>query len=238
MQSPSALQAVVTGATKGIGRAIAEKLLANGVRVIATGRSPVPSVPDGAEYEAVDFDDADAIEQFASKLAKIEPNILINNAGISLALSFEDTRTEDMLRLFQVNVIAPFRFSQAVLPAMRRNRWGRIVQVGSLAGMMAVPKRTAYCASKFALDGMTVALASEVAQHNVLVNIVAPGFVDTPLARSLRSPEELAENAKAIPMQRLAQPEELAAFVAWMASPENTYISGQNIAVDGGFHRV
>jgi 3-oxoacyl-[acyl-carrier protein] reductase len=121
---------------------------------------------------------------------------------------------------------------------MKRKQWGRIVNVSSIFGKIGKELRGSYAASKFALDGLTAALAAEVAVDGILAHCVAPGFVDTELTRSILGDEGIKNLVARVPIGRLAKPEEIAAFVAWLAGPENTFISGQNIAIDGGFTRV
>jgi 3-oxoacyl-[acyl-carrier protein] reductase len=127
---------------------------------------------------------------------------------------------------------------KAVLPAMRAGKWGRIVNIGSIWSLISKAQRGAYSASKFALSGMTVALSAEAAADGVLANCVAPGFIDTELTRQTLGEAAMAEMAAQVPARRLGRPEEVAAFVAWLAGPENTFISGQTIAIDGGFTHV
>lgn len=230
--------ALVTGARRGIGRAIAEKLLAQGAKVVGTGTKPGGGIPEGCAYEAVDFSDPQATAAFAAAAAELAPDILINNAGINRIAPFADIAPEDFALVQQVNVTAPFLLCRAVVPAMKAKGWGRIVNVGSIFGKVGRAERGAYAASKFALDGMTAALAAEVAAFGILANCVAPGVVDTELTRTVLGPERIERMKADIPMGRLGSAAEIAAFVAWLAGPENTYISGQNIAIDGGYTRV
>lgn len=238
MAALSGRLAVVTGATRGIGRAVALRLLADGARVLATGRSPDGAGPEGCDYAAVDFADPPATAAFAATLAEREPDILINNAGINKVAPFADIDPDDFLRIQQVNVVAPFMLARAVLPAMRRRGWGRIVTVSSIWGRISRAGRASYSASKFAVDGMTAALAAEAAADGVLANCVAPGFIDTELTRAVLGPQGAAELAAQVPARRLGRPEEVAELVAWLAGPLNTYVSGQNLVIDGGFTRV
>jgi 3-oxoacyl-[acyl-carrier protein] reductase len=120
---------------------------------------------------------------------------------------------------------------------MRERGWGRIVNIASIWSVVSRPGRGSYSASKFALDGLTAALAAEVAADGVLVNCVSPGFVDTELTRSVLGEDGVAQLVSEVPAGRLAQPDEIAALVAWLAGPENTFVSGQNIVIDGGFSR-
>jgi 3-oxoacyl-[acyl-carrier protein] reductase len=127
---------------------------------------------------------------------------------------------------------------RAVVPGMRARRYGRIVNVSSVFGSITKEQRAAYSASKFGLDGMTAALAVEVADENVLANCVAPGFIETDLTREVLGQAGMDELAGRVPIRRLGQPEEVAALVGWLASEENTYLTGQNVLIDGGFSRI
>jgi 3-oxoacyl-[acyl-carrier protein] reductase len=228
----------VTGATRGIGAAIAERLLREGARVLATGTRPNGNTPPGAEYFAVDFTDDPAVAALAVEVEQGGFDIIVNNAGINKIGPFDELDPADFDRIQRVNVRAPFLLCRAALPYMRRQRWGRIVNISSIFGRVSKELRAPYSASKFALDGMTAALAAEVASEGVLANCIAPGFIDTELTRRVLGEEGMRELAERVPMRRLGQPAEIAAFVAWLVGPENTYVSGQNLVIDGGFTRV
>lgn len=230
--------AVVTGATRGIGAAIADRLVSAGARVLATGSRPDGAPPAGCEYWAVDFTDLIATQAFAEHLGRLDVDILVNNAGINKVSSFGEIDTADFMRIQQVNVLAPFLLARAVVPAMKVKNWGRIVTISSIWGKISRAGRGSYSASKFAVDGMTAALAAEVAEFGVLANCVAPGFIDTELTRQILGEQGVRELAAQIPIGRLGTPEEVADLVAWLVGPENTYLSGQNIVIDGGFTRV
>ena len=230
--------ALVTGATRGIGHAIASRLLADGATVIGTGRLADGAGPDGSVYKAVDFADPAAAEAFAEEVRTMGVDILVNNAGINKIAPFADIDPADFERIQRVNVTSPFLLCRAAIPAMREKGWGRIINVSSIWGTIAKAQRGAYAASKFGIDGLTAALAAEVAADGILANCVAPGFIDTELTRNTLGAAGMAELAAQVPQQRLGKPEEIANFVAWLAGPENTYISGQNLVIDGGFSRV
>ena len=230
--------AVVTGGTRGIGRAVAERLRDRGARVLVTGTRPGAAAPPGCEYHAADFEDPAATEALAETLRTLRPAILVNNAGITHPQPFGEIETPEFLRVHRINLVAPLVLSRAVLPGMRAARWGRIVNVGSIWGVISKAERATYSAAKFGLDGMTAALAAEVAGDGVLANCVAPGFVETDLMTNLLSEEQRAALAAQVPMKRFARPEEIAVFVVWLCSPENTYISGQQLVIDGGYTRV
>jgi len=232
-------RAVVTGGTRGIGHAIACRLIANGATVTITGTKEEPAnLPESAAYNAVDFSDRQATLDFAQRLRSTAPDILVNNAGINRNAPFADINLEVFEEIHQINVSAPLLLSQAVLGPMRESGWGRILNISSIWGKVSREGRAAYSASKFALDGITVALAAEVAPDGILCNCLAPGFVDTDLTRQTLGPEGIAKVVSQVPAGRLGTPEEIAEFAAWLVSPANSYVTGQNIAIDGGFTRV
>ena len=230
--------ALVTGGTRGIGWTIAERLLADGAEVTVTGTLAGGRGPVGTQYKAVNFTDDDATEAFADEVGANPPDILINNAGLNRNAPAAEIDMADFDDIHRINLRAPVSLIRAVLPGMRDRGWGRIVNLCSIWSKVVRPGRGSYAASKFGLDGFTAAVAAEVACDGVLVNAISPGFIDTELTRKTVSPEQLEKLLSDVPAGRLGQPEEIAAFVAWLVSPENTYISGQNIAIDGGFTRV
>lgn len=238
MRSNTKKKAVVTGGTRGIGLAIAKKLKQNDIEVLVTGTKFNHSINEDFIYRAVDFTSLTAIQEFSSFLKSFSPDILINNAGINKIDGFNDIKPEDFLQIQQVNTTAPFYLCQAVLPNMKKNRWGRIINITSIWSKISKIGRASYSASKFGLDGMVAALAAEVAEYGILVNCVSPGFVETDLTKEILGLQGMTDIAQQIPMKRLAKPEEIASFVSWLVSGENTYISGQNLVIDGGFTRV
>ena len=230
--------AVVTGATRGSGYSIAERLLEDGMDVIVTGTKMNAKYPDGAIYFQVDFFNNDSILAFVDFLKNKHVDILVNNAGINKIGKFASIDIEDFDRILRVNLRTPFQLCQAVLPNMRANNWGRIVNLTSIFGNISKEYRALYSSSKFGLDGMTAALSAEVSEFGILANSVGPGFIDTDLTRSVLGDKGISEIKKGIPMKRLGQASEIASLVSWLVSEENTYISGQNIMIDGGFSRV
>jgi len=230
--------AVVTGATRGIGFAIAKRLIKDGAKVIATGTKKDAKYPDGAIYYPVDFLINSSINGFIEFLKRQQVDILINNAGINKIGEFALIDIKDFDQILQVNLRTPFQLCQAVVPNMKNNNWGRIVNLTSIFGNITKEYRAPYSSSKFGLDGMTAALAAEVSEFGILANSVAPGFIDTDLTRSVLGNKGVFEVQKNIPMKRLGRIDEIASLVSWLVSEENTYISGQNIMIDGGFSRV
>lgn len=208
-----------------------------GARVVGTGTH---CDAKGAfdEYVQADFCDSEQIRACADFVRIVEPDVLINNAGINRNSPFVDIDPQDFERIQKVNVFAPFALCQAAIPGMKRKQWGRIVNISSIWGKISKEHRASYSASKFALDGMTLALAAEHAIDGILANCVAPGFTDTELTRRMLGDDGVRQILSTVPVRRMANVEEIARFVVWLGSQENTYITGQNIAIDGGFSRV
>jgi len=228
------LRALVTGGTRGIGKAIVEELQGLGVKVLFTGTKPKPGYKN---YYVVDFSDSNAVEIFADAIRKEPIDILINNAGINAIGEFEKLSLDTFKVVNTVNVIAPFLLCKAVIPYMKKKKWGRIINLSSIFGKVSKAFRAPYSASKFAIDGMTAALALEVAPYGILANCVAPGFIQTDLTMKILGRKGIEQMIKTIPMKRTGTPEEVARFVTWLAGPDNTFITAQNIAIDGGFTR-
>jgi len=228
----------VTGGTRGIGESIAARLHEDGAEVTVTGTRKGAAAPKGCSYLDVDFGDAAATERFAQRVADQQVDILVNNAGVNVVAPFAEIATDDFDRIHRVNVRAPMLLCRAVLAPMRARGWGRIVNVSSIFGVVSREQRASYSATKFALDGMTAALASEAAADGVLANCVAPGFIDTELTRRVLGEAGMVATASSVPAGRLGRPTEVAELVAWLAGPRNTYVSGQNVVIDGGFTRT
>jgi 3-oxoacyl-[acyl-carrier protein] reductase len=188
--------------------------------VLVTGRRPVAEAVDDLEYRAVDFTDSSALEAFAEEAREWAPDVLVNSAGINKLSPFAEIEPDDFDRIQAVNIRAPMLLCRAAVPGMRERGWGRIVNIASIWSVVSRAGRGSYSASKFGLDGLTAALAAEVAADGVLANCVSPGVVDTELTRGVLGEEGIARLVADVPAGRLAQPKEIAALVAWLAGPE------------------
>lgn len=230
----------ITGASRGIGRAITELFVAEGAIVLGSATSNENDLASIGVHEsiAVDFSRRSDIERCAQFVRQHQPNIVINNAGINNPSRFEDIDHDEFLKIQLVNVFAPMAICQAAVPNMKENGWGRIVNIASVFSKVGKELRAPYSASKFALDGLTLSLAIEHASSGILANCVSPGFIDTDMTRRILGDEGIRQVVKSVPIGRLAQPHEIAQLVLWLSSPENTYLTGQNIAMDGGFTRA
>jgi len=223
--------ALVTGASRGIGRAIAEELARQGAKVIGTA-----TTEEGAKRingRVLDVRNAEQCDALVKELGEI--SILVNNAGITrdnLALRMKD---EDWDAVIDTNLRAVFRLSRAVMRGMMKARWGRIISVTSVVGAAGNAGQANYAAAKAGVVGMTKSLARELGSRNITVNCVAPGFIDTDMTRAL--PEE-SRNAllSQIPLGRLGSAHEVAAAVAYLASPAAGYVTGSVLHVNGGMY--
>ncbi|MBY8861020.1 3-oxoacyl-ACP reductase FabG [Nocardia sp. CA2R105] len=234
--------AVVTGGGRGIGRAIATVLAARGAAVAVwdlnetDAEETVAQIREaGGKAIAVIGDAADAAtvkrsaEQTRAELGPV--TILVNNAGITKYSAFLDLTEENWDRIIRVNLKGPFLVTQALIPDMLEAGWGRIVNISSSSAQTGGPAVTHYAASKGGVVGFTKALALEFIEKGITVNNVPPGTVDTPLMREGFDPEQIAP---AMPMKRVGQPEDIAYAVAYLASEEAGYVTGQTLSVNGG----
>jgi 3-oxoacyl-[acyl-carrier protein] reductase len=229
--------ALVTGASRGIGHAIAEELARQGAKVAGTstseeGAKKVPGI--GRVLNVRDAAQCDAlIESLQKELGEIA--ILVNNAGITrdnLALRMKDADWDEVI---DTNLRAVFRLSRAVLRGMMKARWGRIINITSVVGASGNPGQANYAAAKAAVVGMTKSLARELGSRNITVNCVAPGFIDTDMTRAL-SDEQKKALLEHIPLARLGTPQDVAAAVAYLASPGGGYVTGAVLHVNGGMY--
>lgn len=239
--------ALVTGVSRGIGRAIALQLLDCGAKVLGTTTSE-ESAADITAYMKTKYDNdglctvldvndisgcINAVEMAHKEFGKL--SILVNNAGITrdkLAIRMKDIEWDDVIA---TNLTAVARLSRIVLRKMMKDRYGRIINITSVVASTGNPGQINYAAAKAGVSGMSRALAYEVGSRGITVNCVAPGFIDTDMTRSL-SKDQRSLLLQKIPMERLGSTEEVAAAVAFLASPQASYITGSTIHVNGGMH--
>jgi len=236
--------ALVTGASRGIGRAIAEQLAALGAKVIGTATSEKGAVAISeylGEGQGLVLDVADpasiekCLESIKTQFGDID--ILVNNAGITRDNLLMRMKDEEWFDIMQTNLTSVFRMSKAVMRTMMKKRFGRIITIGSVVGSMGNAGQTNYAAAKAGVLGFTKSLAKEVASRGITVNAVAPGFIDTDMTKEL-SDEQKEAIFSQVPANRLGQPEEIAATVAFLASNQAAYITGETIHVNGGMYMV
>jgi len=214
---------LITGAAKGIGKSTANLFVDNQYHVIAPTR------------QELDLSSKDSILCFLEQNEHLTVDILINNAGINPLNAVENITEKELEDTIQTNLIAPILLSQFFVKGMKENRFGRIVNISSIWGVVSKEYRTLYSVSKNGIHGLTNTLAVELGAYNILVNSVCPGFTNTELTKQNVSEELKTELCQNIPLARFAEPEEIAKLVFFLGSEENTYITGQKIIIDGGF---
>lgn len=236
--------ALVTGATRGLGKAIAQELAARGAIVVGTATSEAGAAtitetlaPFNGRGVVLDVNDAEACEVLVAELAKEDggPHILVNNAGITrdtLAMRMKD---DDWAAVLDTNLTSVFRLSRAVTKSMMKARWGRIINITSIVGSSGNPGQANYAAAKAGVAGMSRALARELGSRGITVNCVAPGFIETDMTRAL-SEAQAAALLTQIPLGRLGSPADVAHAVAFLASPQAGYVTGSTVHVNGGMY--
>ncbi len=251
--------ALITGASRGIGRAIADAFAAAGANLVLNARDAAKLAAVAEEITRAhgvtvhtapcDITDRAAVRGMVDGLAKqVEVDILVNNAGIHRARRFLDYSFEDFAEVLETNVYGVLHITQFVLPGMIARKRGRVINLASTAGKWGSRNQSAYNASKHAVVGLTRCLALEMAPHNVLVNAICPWIVDTDMATGFisehaaangLSAEQMLEAFKAaVPIKRMIRPEEVAAVAVFLASDDASYVNGQTWTVDGGYTMI
>mgnify|MGYP005684453785 FL=1 len=224
---------LVSGGTKGIGGAIVTRLLDEGYSVIATTRDKTKAnilEHKNLTVENLDLSSKDSVSEFQEKVESFKPSILINNAGVTKDNLFLRMSENDWTEVIETNLNGTYRLTKIFLKDMIKNKWGRIINIGSVSGLMGNPGQTNYASSKAALEGFTRSLAKEIGSRNITVNLVSPGFINTDMTSGLTI-EKLESQ---IPLGRMGNPSDVASLVAFLASEGAGYITGQTLVVDGG----
>jgi len=214
---------LVTGGSRGIGKAIKSRFEHDGYVVHAPTR------------DELDLSNSDSISCYVKSVKSIEFDVIINNAGINEINMLDAVTQEEINSMLQVNLKAPVLLLKALIPAMKRNNYGRIVNIASIWAIVSKKGRGLYSAVKNGMHGITNTLALELAEFNILVNTVCPGFTLTEMTRKNNSQQEIEVLCSQIPLKRMAEPDEIAELVFFLCSAKNTYITGQKICIDGGY---
>jgi len=236
--------ALVTGAGRGIGKAIAENLAAQGVKLICVSKNPascgavaeaINANGGSAVARAIDVADGPAVEAAAAGLLKEfeRIDILVNNAGITRDTLLARMSEDDWNAVIQTNLSSAFHWTKAIGWPMCRNRWGRVVNISSVSGLMGNAGQANYSAAKAGLIGFTKTVAKEFARRNVTANVVAPGFIQTDMTAELNEEVQKAV-VDFIPMRRFGQADDIAHATSFLCSEEASYITGQVFTIDGG----
>lgn len=236
--------ALVTGASRGIGKAIAEHLAAMGLRVVGTATSETGANaidvwlgPLGGAGLRLDVTCADSVASVVSAVTDRfgAPTVLVNNAGITKDNLLMRMKDDEWQSVIDTNLNSLYRLSKACLRGMTKARWGRIVNISSVVGSMGNPGQSNYAATKAGAEGFTRALAKELGSRSITVNAVAPGFISTDMTAELSEAQRELMLAQ-VPLARLGQPEEIAAAVGFLISDAAGYITGETIHVNGGMY--
>lgn len=217
-------KALITGTSRGIGKAIKNLFEARGIMVYAPTRAEM------------NLSSNDSIQEYVEKLSDVD--ILVNCAGINDLASIDEMSEEKLQEMIQVNLISQTMLIKHVSEKMKKNRYGRIVNFASIWCDFSKERRIMYSIAKAGVKGLTTAAAVELSKHNILVNAVAPGFVNTEMTSQNNTPEQIEALAQALPIKRMAEPNEIAEFVYFLSSEQNSFITGQTIFIDGGFSCV
>lgn len=217
------MKALITGASRGIGKVTAQKFINEGYEVYAPTRSEL------------DLADNISIEKYIEKYKDVKFDVIVNNAGINDINLIENITDNEIENMFQVNLLGPIKLLRGFVNGMKQKNYGRIINIGSIWAVVSKEGRSIYSATKNGIHGITNSLAIELAPYNILVNTVCPGFTLTELTKKNNSEQEIATISKQIPMERMAEPKEIAEVVYFLGSDFNTYITGQKIVVDGGY---
>ena len=219
MQTKTAL---ITGTSRGIGSSIKEILQNDEIKILSPSRNEL------------DLSSSESINKFLSEISE-DIDIIVNNAGILKVGKAEEFSIKDFQDILQVNVLAPFQIISGIVGGMKRKKFGRIVNISSIWGEKSKSGRSIYSTSKAALNALTRSFAVEFAEHNILVNSIAPGYIETDMMKQYNSEKELDIIKNSIPMKRFGKKTEISELVKFLCSEKNSYITGQILTIDGGF---
>jgi len=234
---------LITGGTRGIGAATVKLFQKYNAKIITTGTNikqleklNKESKRSMTNYYHLDFTNVDSVNNFMDKINEFEAiDVLINNAGVNKIETIDKISEDEWDWINNVNLKGPFLLTRKISRIMKKNHSGKIVNISSIFSTISKAKRASYSATKWGLIGLTKAIALDLAPHNILVNAVSPGFVDTELTRKILGNKGIEDIEATIPQKRLGNVEEIAKSILFLASDYNTYITGQNIIIDGGF---
>lgn len=237
--------ALICGAARGLGWEIAQALAAAGAAVVLNGRTAERIEPRIAELRAAGHQASAAVFDFTDRVAMVASlehlqaggvviDILVNAVGVRDRRPSAEISSEDFSQLIEIDLVAAYRLIRALAPGMCRRQWGRIVMLGSIVDQLAVPNAASYIAAKGGLSAMSRALAAEYGRHGVTCNVLSPGFFATETNRRLAESAAGRSMAARVPLQRWAEPAEIAGAALFLCSPAASYINGHTLVVDGG----
>jgi len=239
---------IITGATRGIGKQLADDLYSLGATLILTGTKPqevdqlnsiASKKNERKRYFCVDFLNSTSLDNFLIELNAFgNIDCLINNAGINLLNSINHAKISDWNEMLSVNLTTPFKLIKFVSDKMIQQQYGRILNVASVFSKVSKERRAVYSATKFGLHGLTVGVSNDLARFNILVNSISPGFILTDLTKKNLSSNEIEDLRQQIPSKRLGTVQDISKVAIFLISDLNQYLTGQNIIVDGGFTNV
>lgn len=214
---------LITGGSRGIGKAIVELLKEEGYDVIDPSRKELDLLNDKS------------IERFIRKYKNRRIDCIVNNAGINVPQWIDEVTDENIHDTIQINLVAPIKLIRGLVGNMKKKKWGRIINISSVFGIVARGKQALYSTTKHGINGLTKSLALELAPFNILVNSICPGFANTDLVVKCNTPDKIAKILENVPLNRLIEPLEIAKLVKFLISDENTAMTGAAVVIDGGF---
>jgi 3-oxoacyl-[acyl-carrier protein] reductase len=231
--------AIVTGADGGIGQEIAQCLLDLNANVIITGIGNVPKWSEkynNCTFFQLNFHDEKILTKFYNQINNYDQiDILVNNAGIQILHAIDEIEDEDWNKVIEVNLTGPMKMMRLVVPKMKKQKSGKIINISSVAGLISKPRQSSYSTTKAGIIGLTRSVALDLALFNIQVNALCPGTTQTPMLDNVLNEQQKEAILTMVPMKRFAKVSEISNFVVFLCSKYNTFMTGQSIVVDGGF---